>query len=214
MQAELRQVTGCPVRVVDTLPQQWLLTVRMPGWATVLDRLHLTVETAAKASPTGKVTLVGHSIGGVLARLYLSPQPFHGRRYNGIETVDCLVTLGSPHYNLGGMRRGGPLSRWVEEHYPGAAYSSQVRYIAVAGRWLRGSQFGPPLARFVYGVYRDICGSGAVWGDGIIPVESALLAGAKHLILDDTSHYTLFGEPWYGSRQAILSWWNAVGDGS
>lgn len=211
MKKNLSHFAQQPVQVVETTSLVWLRTVRKSGWATVLDLLDQAVKQIVRASATGRVTLIGHSIGGILARLYLSPQPFQGRRYNGMKYVNCLVTLGSPHKNQGGFRRGGPLSRWVEQHCPGAAFYPEVQYISVAGKWLRGSRLGSSLARFAYGVYESICGNGAVWGDGIVPVEAALLNGAHHIVLDGVSHYTVLGEPWYGSQEAILQWWNNSG---
>jgi hypothetical protein len=211
MRYDLIQHTRQPVIVAETLPHHWLTAIRMPGCATILDKLDIAVKQAVKLSPTGKITLIGHSIGGVLCRIYLSPQPFQGRCYNGLKLIDYLVTLGSPHQNYGGVRRGGPLSRWTEQHYPGAFFSPQVHYITVGGKWLRGSQFGTSLSRFVYNVYKDICGIGAVWGDGLIPVESALLAGAQHIVLDGVSHHAIFDKSWYGSPETIPEWWKVIG---
>jgi hypothetical protein len=41
----------------------------------------------------------------------------------------------------------------------------------------------------------------------LIPVPSALLDGAQQVILDDVSHFSVFGEPWYGSPETIPLWW-------
>ena len=38
--------------------------------------------------PSGRVTLVGHSSGGIMLRLFLDDQPFEGRRWNGRARVD------------------------------------------------------------------------------------------------------------------------------
>jgi len=201
--------TGQPVWIVHTRVSDWLLSVRQRGWAVLLDKLDRTVRGAQGGDSDQKITLVGHSAGGVLARLYLSPTPFLGRAYNGLERVERLITLGSPHHSLGGLRRGGNLARWMDAHYPGATFSPPVEYITVAGKWLRGSQFGTRLSRWLYREYREIGGDGAAWGDGVTPVDSALLEGAQQVILEQVSHYALLDEKWYGSREVIPQWWPA-----
>ena len=207
MREALTTHTGQPVWVVDTLSHDWLLSINLPGWKRLLDKLDRTVRQAVKNSATGKVTLIGHSTGGVLARLYLSPKPFLDHAYHGSEIVDHLITLGSPHMNLGGVNRGGRMSRWVERACPGATFMPRVQYTSVAGRFVCGSRGGPIRERWLYSTYRDLCGDGDTCGDGLVPVKSALLNGARPVILDGVSHFTVFGEPWYGSAGVIPYWW-------
>ena len=152
---------------------------------------------------------MGHSAGGVFARLYLSPRPFMGRTYNGVEYVDHLITLGSPHYNQGGVTRGGHVSTWMERHAPGAYLVPRVTYSCVAGKATLGDEQGSRGQRWAYRVYRQICGEGDVWGDGLVPVSSALLQGARHIVLEGTSHYAGFGDEWYGNEPVIERWWRA-----
>lgn len=207
----LRALTGRPVTIARVQVHDWPLTVSTFGWARLLDKLDTVVRSAAKESATGRVTLVGHSVGGVLARLYLSPERFLGRTYAGLRWVDHLITLGSPHHNRGGWRRGGRLSRWVEARYPGAWFAPQVRYTCVAGRWLQGDRAGTGLQRWAFDVYREIGGDGNVWGDGLIPVEAAWLDGALAVLLEGTSHFSILGTPWYGSQETIRLWWQVEG---
>jgi hypothetical protein len=150
--------------------------------------------------------LLSLDLPGVLARLYLSPKPFLDRTYRGLDYVDHLITLGSPHYNRGGLNRGGRMSRWVERCCPGAAFSPQVQYTCVAGRLVCGSRSGSVRERWMYNVYLDLCGEGTACGDGLVPVNSALLSGARTIILDGVSHFKVFGEPWYGSEKVIPLW--------
>lgn len=199
--------SGCQVKVVETRVPDWLLSTLKIGWMRLLDRLDQTVRSAWNESGMENVTLVGHSIGGVLARLYLSPEPFLGRSYNGLRHIDHLITLGSPHHNRGGWRRGGLLSRWVEDKYPGAFFSSSVRYTSVAGKWMSGDRDGPHMAAWVYDRYAEMIGDGTSWGDGMIPVQSALLAGSDQITLDGVSHYKIFDTSWYGSKEIIPKWW-------
>jgi pimeloyl-ACP methyl ester carboxylesterase len=171
MRDALIAVTGQPVSIVRTLGLDWLPSVSRLGWMHLLRILDRTVRRAAQRSSTGKVTLIGHSAGGVLARLYLSPRPFLGHAYGGLDRVDQLITLGSPHHNRGGLTHGGRMSRWIDQHYPGAAFAPQVKYTSVAGQWLRGNRAGTSRERLAFEVYRDVGGDGNAWGDGLIPIE-------------------------------------------
>ena len=85
------------VLVVPMSKLDWLLTAWGFGWRRVLDRVEAMVKQLHNHSPKGKVTLIGHSSGGVMMRLYLSDAPFQGRVYNGAKRCNRLVTLGSPH---------------------------------------------------------------------------------------------------------------------
>ena len=196
------------VWVVDTRVFDWLPSISKVGWFLVLNKLDNTVRKAFKNSNLSKATLIGHSQGGVLARLYLRPEPFMGKRFLGMDHIDHLITLGSPHLNQGGLRRGGQMSRWIEHHVPGSAFSSRVRYTSVAGKYIRGNSTGSLFERFSYRVYKEICTVGDTWGDGIVPVPSALLPDSQQIILNGVSHYSLFGEPWYGSEEVLSLWWN------
>ncbi len=118
-----------PVRLVPASRLDWLLTVGAWGWRRLLDRVALVAEELAAGSPTGKVTLIGHSSGGVMLRLFLAPDPFAGRAYNGVALADRLICLGSPHTAL----RATPLRQLVDRRYPGACFADAVQYVSVAG---------------------------------------------------------------------------------
>lgn len=207
MRSELIRLTSLPVSVVPTHSHESLATISLAGCVILLDKLDRTVRTAAQTTPDGKVTLVTHSQGGVLARLYLTPESFYGRQYDGHKYVSRLITLGSPHYNQGGITRGGHISRYIQKHCPDAFFSPQVRYTSVAGKLLRGSHLTTRQARRVYKYYAELCGDGAVWGDGLIPLPSALLNHSQQIILDGVGHFSKFSSLWYGSPQVIPHWW-------
>lgn len=207
LQEALAAYTGRMVVVAGVHTFDWMATVARAGWLLPLEALGHAVQQAVRRSAAGKVTLVAHSAGGVLARLYLSPQPFLGRVYAGMEHVDHLITLGSPHNNRGGLMRGGRMSQWVNARYPGAHFAPQVRYISVAGKAVRGMRDGSPAERWAYQRYRELCGDGETWGDGLIPVESALLIGSEPVVLPGVQHYSTAGLLWYGSPEALPRWW-------
>ena len=207
LRAALTKLTGQPVSIVNTRGPEWLTVAFRPGWLRLLRKLDRTVQTAARQSSTGKVTLIGHSAGGVLARLYLSDRSFLGQTYCGLDRVSQLITLGSPHHNRGGLTYGGRMSQWIERHYPGAYFAPRVAYVSVAGKSCHGDRHGTRAERLAYNVYRDMCGRGDTWGDGLIPIESAVLHGSQSIILDNVSHYSAFGERWYGSAEVVARWW-------
>jgi len=208
MQQELSAWTGRPVSIADIAGHEWLLAVSSLGWARLLAGLDRAVQRAIRSASAGKITLIGHSAGGVLARLYLSPDPFLGHSFRGLERVNHLITLGSPHYSQGSWRRGGRLSRYVEGRYPGAYFQPEVRYTSFAGKFLRGDHAGSRFQRWAYDRYEEICGQGNTWGDGLVPIQAALLKGSDQVILERISHYSIFGDPWYGSNVAIPKWWD------
>lgn len=210
MQRAISGLAGQPVWVVDTHMYDWLPVISQRGWLHLLLMLQRTVQQALTQTGAAHVILVGHSMGGVLGRLYLSREPFKGYRFNGCEHVSQLITLGSPHHIRTGFQRERLLSRWLEERLPGAAYAPQVRYSAVAGLYIQGNAGGSFTERRAFRVYRRIWDRGAVVGDGLIPLPSALLAGAQHIILDGVHHHSLSRSAWYGSASVIPEWWEKV----
>jgi hypothetical protein len=41
----------------------------------------------------------------------------------------------------------------------------------------------------------------------LIPVQAALLPGARHIVLDDVAHAPGARHRWYGSEDVIDAWW-------
>jgi len=190
------------VNIVETSIGDWLLASTEAGWSRILQKLHAVVRATAQTSPTGKIRLIGHSSGGVMGRLYLWRKPFRNDAFCGADFVDHLITLGSPHYNL----HTGRLRKWVDSVVPGAYYSPDIRYTAIAGKAIRGDLGGKLSSRIVYRLYSKLCGSGEVWGDGLVPTESALLHGAHHVVLDGVFHGPFGNLPWYGTPEVVHRW--------
>jgi pimeloyl-ACP methyl ester carboxylesterase len=208
MRKTLGGLAGQPVWVVEVYIRDWMSATTPAGWKRLLDKLQHTVLRALGDSSTGKVTIVGHSAGGVVARLYLSPEPFLGVTYGGLEHVACLITLGSPHYS----ERGTRMRHWVEEACPDAYFAPQVGYTSVAGKAVQGRRDGSFRERFAYLFYRRLAGDGETPGDGLVPVRSALLRGSRQIALDGVSHFSGFGGPWYGAEEIMPLWWDACSD--
>lgn len=202
----LARHSGRPVSVVDAETVDWIPSIAAVGWLVLLNKLDRTVRKAYTAYHE-RVTLVGHSAGGVLARLYLSHLPFFGRRYDGKRWVEHVITLGSPHYNEQRWLHGGLMSRWTQKRCPDAYFAGEVRYTSVAGQAIQGRENGTAREQLAYRSYRRLCREGAQRGDGIVPVTSALLEGSEKIELEQVSHFRGFGSPWYGDDEVIEQWW-------
>ena len=205
----IHQATGAPVRIVHVSRLDWLTTSWGFGWCRLLDRVDSCVRELQRQSSTERVTLIGHSSGGVMLRPYLVDQPFLGRCFNGASRCNRLITLGSPHQAM----RATPLRALVDRAFPGCPQADHVDYVAVAGRLdPLGSNASTFSARTSARSYRQIMGDPEVEGDGLVPVQSALLRDARWIELSDTAHGGLFGQSWYGSTDRIDHWWSQLGD--
>jgi len=207
MRERLAKLSGQPVSLVPVGKPEWLLTVFAERWARILDRMALEVATQAARSATGAVTLIGHSSGGIMLRLFLDNQPFQGRRYNGRALANTLVMLGSPHT----ARRASRLRQLVDERLPGTCFAPDVRYVSVAGDLdLNAPAAADTARRLAPGAYQSNCGDRHARGDGLVPVASALLAGSAAVVLPGVAHAGLFGTHWYGSPEVVERWWPDV----
>jgi hypothetical protein len=199
----LAEVSGSEVYVVPLTPFDWIMG-RARGYGQLVFEVATTVDRALLESNSGNAVLIGHSLGGILARVYIGGDPpYGGRRYSGHRRVSHLITLGTPHNVL----EGGPLATTTEANalFPGALHED-IQYLCVAGGAADGAS-----SRSVRGRYERFLGDGRVEGDGKVPVPSALLPGAEHLVLDDVYHSRWFGSPksrWYGSDpETVERWW-------
>jgi len=204
MRDQLQGLARAQVHIVPVGLGRWATATTGRGWLRVLKTLDRVVDQALSESGCQAVTLVGHSSGGVMARLFLSPDPFEGHHFAGLKRVRHLITLGSPHHNV----RGATLRRWVDETLPGAFFAPEVAYTTVAGRGIRGDPDGSLRERTVAGLYRHLCGRSDVWGDGLVPVSSAHLEGARNIVLEGVYHAPVAGARWFGSRDVLPRWWS------
>lgn len=177
------------------------------------------VSAASARSRGAPVLVVGHSAGGMSGRLLMSPEPFAGRRLNAWRRIGALATLGTPHRVADDGVIGHEVARIAAAHaartMPGPFFAPRVGYLAVASRAVVGRPDGGLVERAAYATYQALLpqpGAEAIEGDGVVPVESALLDGAPSIILDDVVH----GQgappmrPWYGSGEGLDRWWPAA----
>ncbi|KAL5770158.1 hypothetical protein ACOSP7_014312 [Xanthoceras sorbifolium] len=119
-------------------PNYWRGTL---GPRPVLDwyfkRVDQAIREAKQLSQGGSLSLIGHSAGGWLARVYM--EQF------GFSHIALLLTLGTPHLpppkGLPGVidqTRG--LLDYVEKYCSKAVYTPQLKYVCIAGRYIQGAR--------------------------------------------------------------------------
>ncbi|KAH7306673.1 hypothetical protein KP509_22G024400 [Ceratopteris richardii] len=190
-------------------------------------------EAKLSAGDDTKVSLLAHSAGGWIARVYMLEY--------GIDDISMLLSLGTPHLPPpkgvpGVVDQTGGLLDYVNRACPGDCFAPDVKYICVAGRFLKGEriilsevqaiaraaskksshhsrrkQWAPTLKACLVGQsYKQVCGQADVWGDGIVPEVSAHLHGARNITLDGVYHSMLGArypdKPWYGSPGVLEQW--------
>lgn len=194
----------------------WLLAARH-GLGPILTRSgRALLEASARSERLAMgapVMAIGHSAGGMSARLLTSPEPFAGRRLNASGRVGALVTLGTPHHvrphGEMGRRVGDEAAIFANRVVPGPFFAPRVGYLAVAGRGVIGRPAGTLTERRAWRLYQDLHADPdqvAIPGDGLIPLASSLLAGAPGIVLDECVHGQWPGD-WYGSERFIDDWW-------
>ena len=199
----IKSRTNNKVEIVPVNKIEWLCTNWSFGWKIILDKVEKIVKELSKESSTNKVTLIGHSSGGLILRLYLSDLLFSRKIYNGKNYSNCLITLGSPNQ----AKRATYLRNFVSSKLPGSFYSKTVSYISVAGELdLNGTIATKTSLRLSRSSYRALNGNADVLGDGLVPRDSALLVGSKQIVMKETAHGRVFGKDWYGSQNKVDEW--------
>src|SRR5215207_3348673 len=196
----LREISGSEVHVAPITPLDWFLGY-LRGFGQLVFEVASTVDRALLESGAKKAVLVGHSAGGLACRVYIGGDPpYGGRRYSGHRRVQRLITLGTPH-TIADKERLAPITR-VNELFPGALHAG-LRYLSVAGNAVDGAS--SPKARKRYERFVE---DGRVAGDGVVPVDAALLPGSESLIVDGVHHNRRLGR-WYGSdMETVGRWWS------
>jgi triacylglycerol esterase/lipase EstA (alpha/beta hydrolase family) len=121
-------------------------------------RIHLKVE---------KVILIGHSMGGLIARNYVQSR-------GGSAYVETMITLGSPHH--GSKLAPFALSPMGKNLLPGCEFITNFNSIP----WPEAT-----TATSIFTRYDNI----------VLPAESAKMEGARHVELDGMGHTALLFHP-------------------
>eukprot|EP00607_Mallomonas_marina_P008158 CAMPEP_0182425192 /NCGR_PEP_ID=MMETSP1167-20130531/11542_1 /TAXON_ID=2988 /ORGANISM="Mallomonas Sp, Strain CCMP3275" /LENGTH=267 /DNA_ID=CAMNT_0024605645 /DNA_START=184 /DNA_END=984 /DNA_ORIENTATION=- len=161
----------------------------------------------------GPVILIGHSAGGWLARGMLADGSWLGGSTRSSDLVCGLVSLGTPHFPPGDgamdMTRGA--LKYVDKNFPGAYLGDDIFYATVAGTAVTGDETAPEKSfeRFAAQSYQQVLGEKAdqVTGDGLVPLQSAHLEGARQITLSGVYHSINAPENrWYGGDLVIDRW--------
>tara|TARA_B100000579_G_C22790910_1_gene834435 strand:+ start:277 stop:978 length:702 start_codon:yes stop_codon:yes gene_type:complete len=201
----IKSRTNNKVVIIPISKIEWICTNWSFGWKIILDKIDKAVKELLNESSTNKVTLIGHSSGGMILRLYLSDLLFSNKIYRGKAYANCLITLGSPNQ----AKRATSLRNFVSVKLPGSFYSKDVKYISVAGELdLNGPIATKTSLRLSKSSYKALNGEEDVIGDGLVPRDSALLIGSKHVVIKETAHGKTFGKDWYGSKNKVEEWFN------
>lgn len=211
----------------------WRGTLRpRPVLDWYLKRVADAVHEAKQLTQGGCLSLIGHSAGGWLARVYM--EEF------GSSHISLLLTLGSPHLPppkglTGVIDQTRGLLDYVEKYCSKAIYTPRLKYVCIAGRYIQGMRLRTPAddndqnlsetaiinrksipfittlrARFIGQGYKQVCGRADVWGDGVVPEMAAQLEGALNISLNGVYHSPVGSDdalrPWYGSPAVVEKW--------
>lgn len=222
MRARLMERGAADVVVAPIWLPDWLLvTIRGVGpILTRSGRAMLHASDVANASPRSRgapLLVVGHSAGGIAARLLTSPEPVAGRRLGAAGRIGAIVTLGTPHLvsptGRAGRRLGDTALDIANRVVPGPAFAPTTGYLTVASSTRRGRADGRWNERVAYGLYRSIhadapaTDDGDIHGDGLVSLASAGLPGVESIVLEGVAHGHARRGPWYGSDEALDAWW-------
>ena len=216
----LRAAGAAAVVISRVWTQDWLIAAWRGLGSIVTRGGRALLEASARSEEQAggaPVLVIGHSAGGMTARLLTAPIPFEGRGTSASGRMGALVTLGTPHLVAppSGFRNraAGEAAAFANREVPGAFFAPRVGYLAVGSRSTVGRIDGTGKERSVLLMYRELLGDPdaiEVEGDGLIPLRSALLPGAPSIVLDDAAHGQGPGLEWYGSPRFVPQWWPAA----
>jgi PGAP1-like protein len=205
----LRAHGAARVDIAPLWPPDWLIG-GMLGFGPLAGRTRRAIGRAHARGGGRPIIIVGHSAGGILARLAMAPVPYRGYRAGGANQVGCLVTLGTPH----GLARmpnrfrhaGHDAAEFLDRVSPGAFHAPRTAYLTVGASYaaapLRGVAGWLATEVFSLMLGREF---GTI-GDGIVPASAVHLDGALQRTYDDVRHGVI-GAPWYGDEEVIDRWW-------
>ncbi|HEX7491667.1 MAG TPA: hypothetical protein VF337_08200 [Candidatus Limnocylindrales bacterium] len=213
----LRERGAAGVVVANVWTPDWLLAGAR-GIGPICTRsaraLLAAGRLSAEVSGGAPVLVVGHSAGGVTARLLTAPEPVAGRRFGAASRIGAIATLGTPHRLAAGEGIGSRMNEvgasLAEAAVPGAFFAPKIGYVSVASRAITGEPAGAGRQRVAHLLYRSVIGRAAVpgtEGDGLVPAVAARLDGATQVTLDDAAHSPGTMGEWYGSERSLDVWW-------
>jgi hypothetical protein len=197
------------VDVAPIWPPDWAIA-GLFGLGPLMMRTARSIVRTYRAGGRRPIVVVGHSGGGILARLAMSSVPFDGRVAGVAEAVGCLVTLGTPHglaHLTNRYRHAGHVAtEFLEATSPGAFCAPRTGYVSV-GSSFPSAPAGGSVGWLLEQVFSIVVGDEtAQLGDGIVPAAAVHLDGAQQITFADVRH-GVFGAPWYGDDISLDRWW-------
>jgi len=147
-----------------------VISINTPPWRDIealSEELAKKVDELRIHSKCEKVILIGHSMGGLIARNYVQSR-------GGATHVKAMVTLGSPHQ--GSKLAPFALSTMGKSLLPGSEFLTRIN----STPWPQET-----AATSIYTRYDNI----------VLPAESAKMTGARHIELDGMGHTALLFHP-------------------
>ncbi|XP_020229250.1 uncharacterized protein LOC109810241 isoform X2 [Cajanus cajan] len=160
-------------------PNYWRATLQpTPVLDWYLERVHHAVQQAKETQGQGStatVSLIGHSAGGWLARVYM--EQF------GFSHVSLLLTLGTPHLPppngvSGVIDQTRGLLHYVQKNCSKPVYTPQLKYVCIAGRYIKGARlFGNS--------------DPTIEAEAVVPTDSSQLVSEAAIMNTDPPNTTL-----------------------
>lgn len=153
------------VVIADVWTPDWILSMRRGAGAVATRSARALLRASRLAEQSSRsrgapLLVIGHSAGGIIARILTSNAPFEGRRLGGAGRIGAIVTLGTPHVlALASTRRGEASARtsnFASEHVPGAYFSPAVAYVSITSGRIVGRSNGNLRERAMFRVYREL----------------------------------------------------------
>eukprot|EP00252_Welwitschia_mirabilis_P015720 TRINITY_DN3481_c0_g1_i3.p1 TRINITY_DN3481_c0_g1~~TRINITY_DN3481_c0_g1_i3.p1 ORF type:complete len:281 (+),score=42.96 TRINITY_DN3481_c0_g1_i3:73-843(+) len=119
-------------------PNYWKGTLHpSPVLDWYIERIQEAVSEATLQANGQKISLLGHSAGGWLARIYMANF--------GMDQVSLLLTLGTPHHPPpkgvpGVIDQTRGLLDYVQRFCRVPCSTHQLKYVCVAGRYIKGER--------------------------------------------------------------------------
>ena len=144
------------------------------------------IDEISRSNPSGQVNIVGHSKGGIDARVYLA---------NGTQSVANLIMIGTPNNGTPMAERTSLCAPAVWDVLPEAnatkvGSNPNTKYYTIAGDWAK-----------------EVGGNPLIPGpdDGLVPVSSAESGGNfQSLGRTGHAHMELLGEEEYNLARDVL----------